>query len=135
MWTNEGMAMFVDFIRYYNNAAVIGFVEAVEKMIANERSNELDIYKESISLPGVTHRYLFKNLSSNDYSFGFAPEHKHLSMLLRENIVGCPSIIFHRYHEKDVTSIKGKYLCKKVIGFDANSLYLHCLAQKMPTGF
>ena len=52
-----------------------------------------------------------------------------------QKIVGGPSIIFHRYHEKDVTRIRGKDLCKKVIGYDANSLYLFCLAQEMPTGF
>ena len=54
---------------------------------------------------------------------------------MRENIVGGPSIIFHRYHERDVTKIKGKHFCKKTIGFDANSLYPYCVAQKMPTGF
>ena len=36
--------------------------------------------------------------------------------------------------KKDVTLIKGKHLCKSVIGYDLNLLYLHCLAQKMPVG-
>ena len=31
--------------------------------------------------------------------------------------------------------IKGKYPCKKVIGYDANSLYLDCLGLSMPTGY
>ena len=56
VWTSEGMETFADFICYYNNADVIGFVEAVEKMIANEGSYELDIFKESISLPGLTQK-------------------------------------------------------------------------------
>ena len=42
-------------------------------------------------------------------------------------ITGRPSVIFHRYHEANVTKIKGKYLCKKVIGLDANALYLSCV--------
>ena len=128
------MEKFGDYVKYYNNADVIGFVEAVEKMMANERNNKLDMFKESISLPGLTQRYMFMNLE-DDYFVGFAKEHKHLSKLLKNNIVGGPSIIFHRYHERDVTYIKDKHLCKKIIGFDANSLYLWCLAQKMPTGF
>ena len=32
-------------------------------------------------------------------------------------------------------TIKGKKMCKTMIGYDANSLYLQCLAQKMSTGF
>ena len=136
VWTTEGMTTFADFVRYYNNADVIGFVEAVDKMIAHERdNNKLDMFKDSVSLPGLTQKYLVMNLSPGEYFVGFGKEHSHLTKLLRENIVGGPSIIFHRYHEKDVTLIKGKYPCKKVIGYDANSLYLYCLGQLMPTGY
>ena len=131
------MSTFADYVRYYNNCDIIGFVEAVEKMIANEKNNGLDMFKVSVSLPGLTQRYLFNNLSErdDDYFVGFGPEHKHLARLLRDNIVGGPSIIFHRYQERDKTLIKDKYLCKKVLGYDANSLYLYCLGQLMPTGY
>ena len=43
--------------------------------------------------------------------------------------------MFYRYQERGVTKIKGEHLCEKVIGYDAYSLYLWCLAQKMPTGY
>ena len=130
------MTTFADFVCYYNNADVIGFVEAVDKMITNERdNNKLDMFKDSVSLPGLTQKYLFMNLSPGEYFVGFGKEHKHLTKLLRDNIVGGPSIIFHRYREKDVTLIMGKYPCKKVIGYDANSLFLECLIQLMPTGY
>ena len=131
----EGMVKFEDYVRYHNNADVIGFVEAVEKIVANEKANGLDIFKESVSLPGLTQSLFLKLSDDDDYFVGFAEQHKHLTKLLRNNIVGVPSIIFHRYHEKDVTMIKGKHLCKKVIGFDANSLHLHCFDQNMPTGY
>ena len=99
----------------YNNADVIGFVEAVNKMIVNEMDdNKLDMFKDSASLPGLTQKYLFMNLSPGECFVGFGKEHKHLTKLLRDNIVGGPSIIFHRYHEKVITLIKGKNLCKKV---------------------
>ena len=121
---------------YYNNADIIDFVEAVDKMITNERdNNKLDMFKDFVSLPGLTQKYLFMNLSPGEYFVGFGKEHKHLTKVLRDNIVGGPSIIFHRYHEKDVTLIKGKYPCKKIIGYDANTLYLYCLGQLMPTGY
>ena len=41
---------------------------------------------------------------------------------------------FHRYHERDVTRIRKNKPCKKIIGYDANALYLWALGQKMPTG-
>ena len=126
---------FGDYTRYYNDRDVLGLVEAIQKMFRIENENKLDIFKDSISLPGLTQRYLFKNLDLNDYFVGFGREHKHLYKTLRENIVGGPSIIFHRYQERGVTKIKGEHLCEKVIGYDANSLYLWCLAQKMPTGY
>ena len=57
VWEDQGMTKFVDYVKYYNNADVIGFVEAVEKMIANEKNNRLDIFKDAISLPGTTGYY------------------------------------------------------------------------------
>ena len=136
-WVEQGMQTFADYVRYYNNADVIGFVEAVDKMVANEWSaNGLDMFKVSVSLPGLTERYLFSRLDDKvDYFVGFAKEHKHLAKLMRDNIVGGPSIIFHRYHERSKTLIKGKNLCQKVIGYDANSLYPYCMAKEMPTGY
>ena len=131
------MTKYADYVTYYNNADVIGFVEAVEKMIANEKNNRLDIFKDAISLPGLTQKYIFARLGE-DYFVGFGDEHKHLAKLLRDNIVGGPSVIFHRYQEGDVTLVKEKHVCKTVKGFDANSLYLYCqylYGQSMPTGY
>ena len=97
---------FGDYTRYYNDRDVLGVVEAIQKMVRIENENKLDIFKDSISLPGLTQRYLFKNLDSNDYFVGCGREHKHLYKVLRENIVGGPSTIFHRYQERGVTKIK-----------------------------
>ena len=42
---------------------------------------------------------------------------------MRNNIVGGPSIIFHRHHESGVTRIRdGDKVCKEVLGFDASAL-------------
>ena len=77
-----------------------------------------------------------KNLSEDDYFVGIGREPAHyLYKQLRElGIVGGPSIIFHRYHEAGITKIKEKDVCKKIIGFDANSLYLSWTAKELPTG-
>jgi G:T-mismatch repair DNA endonuclease (very short patch repair protein) len=59
--------------------------------------------------------------------------------LFKNNIVGGPIIVFHRYHERDVTTIRPRNYeepkaCKKIIGYDANALYLWSIMQVMPTG-
>jgi hypothetical protein len=68
-----------------------------------------------------------------------------------DNIVGGPSIVFHRYHEAGVTKIKRAVyerdgilqkwnigqegnLVQQIIGYDANALYLWCMSQEMPCG-
>ena len=72
----------------------------------------------------------------NDYFTGISDKHKHIYKDLRERgIVGGTSIIFHRYHEANVTKIRGKNLCKKITGYDANMLYLHCVGQDMCTSY
>jgi hypothetical protein len=52
---------------------------------------------------------------------------------------GGPSIVLHRYHERDVTTIRPRdyeepNACKKIIGYDANALYLWSIMQETPTG-
>ena len=60
--------------------------------------------------------------------------------LIRENTVGGPSLVFHRYHEKGITKIRPAVygdsgrLCQEVVGVDANALYLYCAQGDMPVG-
>ena len=104
-------------------------------MLEIENDNGLDVFKESVSLSGLTQKYLFKKLDEKDYFVGIGREHAYIYKQLRElGIVGGPSIIFHRYQEAGVTLIKEHELCKKVFGYDANSLYLYCTGKDMPTG-
>ena len=74
-------------------------------------------------------------------------ENKEVFYKIKENITGGASIVFHRYHEAGKTKIKhpiyekgewkegieGKDV-KKIIGFDANALYLWCIGQDMLCG-
>ena len=73
----------------------------------------------------------------------FNDKDKDLYYTMEDSNVGGPSIIFNRYHEKDKMKIhrvemekKGKVAkdCKKVVGYDANALYLWTIMQPMPTG-
>ena len=57
--------------------------------------------------------------------------------MFKENIVGGPSIIFNRYHESGKTFIRNNpnRPCKKIIGYDANALYLWAIGQNFPAGY
>ena len=49
---------------------------------------------------------------------------------------GGPTIVFHLYHERHKTFIRNNESkpCKKIVGYEANALYLWALKQDMPTG-
>ena len=132
VWNDNKMKTMKDFLKWYNNGDVIPMVEAINKMFEFYRAKGLDMFKDAISLPGLAYKML---LSCTKAKFSlFEEEHKELYYLMKRNIVGGPSIIFHRYHEVDKTKIRGGKLCKSVVGYDANALYLWAIAQAMPTG-
>ena len=64
--------------------------------------------------------------------------------ILTTGMVGGPSIVFCRYAEAGISKIRSHIysvageedskICRTVIGFDANSLYLYCSGQEMPCG-
>lgn len=45
-----------------------------------------------------------------------------------------PSIIFTRHHEAGKTELRGGKPCGKIVGYDANALYLWAIGQPMPEG-
>ena len=57
--------------------------------------------------------------------------------MFKENIVRGPSIIFNRYHEAGTTFIRNNpnKPCQKIIGYDANALYLRAMGQDFPVGY
>ena len=64
--------------------------------------------------------------------------------MLKTGMIGGPSIVFCRYAEAGVSQIRSHIynvageedakICRAVLGFDANSLYLYCSGQEMPCG-
>ncbi|PVD28864.1 hypothetical protein C0Q70_11459 [Pomacea canaliculata] len=93
----------------------------------------VDMVKDAISAPIIKLCYLFK--TSDVYFSLFNNKTKDIHSLLRDNITGGPSIIFHRNHEKSQTCIRNNLSkpVQSIEGFDANALYLWALCQNMPT--
>ena len=119
-----------DLLEFYNNKDVQPFLSAIEEQSKFYEEQGIDMF------PGLTLRYLFKTMPSEDVYFSlFSEGQSDLHSLLREHLVGGPSIIFERYHEKNETEIRGgEKKVETLEGFDANALYLFALMQHMPTG-
>ena len=136
VWHDNQMKTMRDFLVWYNNRDVIPFLQAIDKQFAFYQQHNIDMFKDGISVPGLSLLHLFNDLPNDTYFTVFNRTNRDLHKLVKDNIVGGPAIIFHRYHEKDVTKIRGgSELCRKIVGYDANALYLWAIMQDMPTGW
>ena len=136
VWCDNQMTTMRDYLIWYNNRDVLPFLVALEKQFMFYRDRNIDMFKDGISVPGLSLLYMFNDLPPNTFFTVFNESSKDLHHLVKDNIVGGPAIIFHRYHEKGVTKIRGVgELCRAIVGYDANALYLWALMQDMPTGW
>ena len=136
VWHDNQMKTMRDFLVWYNNRDVIPFLQAIDKQFAFYQQHNIDMFKDGISVPGLSLLHLFNDLPNDTYFTVFNRTNSDLHELVKDNIVGGPAIIFHRYHEKGITKIRGgSELCRKIVGYDANALYLWALMQDMPTGW
>ena len=136
VWRDNGMETLREYLIWYNNRDVTPFLQAIDKQFAFYRDRDIDMFKDGISVPGLSLLHLFNNLPNDTNFVTFNNTNKDAHKLVKDNIVGGPAIIFHRYHEKGVTKIRGGgELCRAIVGYDANALYLWALMQDMPTGW
>ena len=136
VWHDNQMKTMRDFLVWYNNRDVIPFLQAIDKQFAFYQQHNIDMFKDGISVPGLSLLHHFNDLPNDTYFTVFNRTNRDLHKLVKDNIVGGPAIIFHRYHEKDVTKIRGgSERCRKIVGYDANALYLWAIMQDMPTGW
>ena len=95
------------------------FLDVIAKQDAFYRDRHIDMFKDGISVPGISLLCMCNDLSPDTNFTVFNKANSDLHHLVKDNIVGGPAIIFHRYHEKDVTKIRGGELCRTVVGYDA----------------
>ena len=136
VWHDNQMTTMRDYLIWYNNRDVTPFLEAIAKQFTFYCDRGIDMFKDGISVPGLSLLHLFNDLPNDTNFVTFNQTNSDLHELVKDNIVGGPAIIFHRYHEKGITKIRGgSELCRKIVGYDANALYLWALMQDMPTGW
>ena len=86
-----------NFLIWYNNCDVVPFLKAIDKMSEKQRTKQrIDIFKDGVSVPGLTMKYLFSNVPNVYFSL-FTEKDKDVYYTMKDN-VGGPSI-FNRYHE------------------------------------
>ena len=64
VWNDNNMKTFLDFLVWYNNRDVVPFLEAIDKMSEFWKERNIDIFKDRVSVPGLTMKYLFSNVRS-----------------------------------------------------------------------
>ena len=136
VWGDNQMTTMRDYLIWYNNRDVTPFLDAIAKQAGFYKHQNIDMFKDGISVPGLSLLHLFNDLPNDTYFTVFNRTNSDLHELVKDNIVGGPAIIFHRYHEQGITKIRGgEETCRKIVGYDANALYLWALMQDMPTGW
>ena len=142
VWKKEKMRTFRDYLIHYNNKDVVPFVKAIKEHSKFFIERGIDMFKDGLTLPGLTLKFLFQNTQDKTPYVLFGPKDKDIHDLVRKNLVGGPSIIFHRHHVSRETNIRERKFgkeeskkCQHILGVDANSLYLKCMGEEHCAGF
>ena len=123
VWQEEHWSTLADYLQWYKDLDITPMIEAIEKMNTFYQQKGIDFLHQAISLPGVAMRYCFNSIHDPSIEFHhFNHQNKEIYKMVKDSIVGGPSIIFNRYHEVDVTNIRNdpSKPCKSIVGFDAN---------------
>ena len=142
IFREKGMRTFGDWLEYYNNLDVAPFLEALQKMKEFYTNLGIDIFKDAVSLPGVSEKYILRKTLQPRR--GYKPpklfaSNKEAYAMLKAAVVGGPSLVFTRKHVAGETRIRSHQyedarLCRRILGYDANSLYPSTMMKEMPCG-
>ena len=133
----NGMCTFADWLRYYNNLDLAPGLEALERMRAFYTEKGIDIPKDAVSIPGVSLHYLLRGAVERGAEL-YSPG-KEAYEMFKGAVVRGPSLVFTQYHEVRDTKIRSHQtaeprLCQRILGYDANALYLSTMLKEMPCG-
>ena len=105
-WLQQSMSIFKDFLIYYDNLDVHPFVQAVKKMQLFYFDHHIVLFKLDVSVPSIARQWIFQMAHDVKGSFGLVqPQDNDLYCIIKQNIVGGPSIIFTHDAEVQCTFI------------------------------
>ena len=138
----RGMQTFGDWLEYYNNLDVAPFLEALQKMKEFYTGLGIDIFKDAVSLPGVSEKYILRKTLQPRRGYKppelYAPN-KEAYAMLKAAVVGGPSLVLTRKHVAGETRIRSHQyedarVVRRILGYDANSSYPSTMIKEMPCG-
>ena len=94
VWRENAMTTLRDFLVWYNNRDVVPFLQAIDRQFAFYQQRGIDMFKQGISVPGLTLLYLFNDLPEKTYFTIFNEKNKDLHHLVKDHVVGGASFIF-----------------------------------------
>ena len=93
IFKERGMQTFGDWLEYYNNLDVAPFLEALQKMKEFYTSLGIDIFKDAVSLPGVSEKYILRKTLQPRWGYKppelYSPN-KEAYAMLKAAVVGGP---------------------------------------------
>ena len=135
LWHDKDMNSMRDFLIEYNLGDCKPFLTALDKHFSFYKKLGVDLFKDGISLPGITLKYLFKTLNTDTYFSLINKSNSDLLWKVKKWSLGGMSIVINRYQEKNVTTLPGGALCNSIVGYDASSMYLSCFLHEYPTKY
>ena len=127
-WKKNGMTVFKDFLKWYNNKDVVPTLEAMQKMSQFYHNKGIDMLKLGCTLPILANMCPHK--STNYKFYPFCESDKDLCEKIREDMMGGLSIVFTRKAVVDETYIRNSSnVCKSIVGIDASQLYPFSMCQ------
>ena len=119
----------------YNDLDVNPMIQAIEKMKDYYKDKNVGFMHQAITLPGIAERICLNFITDPNVEIHlFNQKQQDIYQLFKDNIVGGPSIIYHRHQQVQKSFIHNNpnKPCKSIVGYDANALYLHALSMDLP---
>jgi hypothetical protein len=135
LWCKKGMQTLADLLVHYSCLDISPGIEAIELMRKYYKKKGISIFKDTISAAGAARLMLFRCARKNNCSFATMNyRDSDLHTKIDRSITGGASIIYKRYAKIGEKMSSGQ-ICKSIIGWDCNSLYLFHLKNNLPTSF
>ena len=122
---------------YHNIYDCQPFIKAVSKLLVPYLEEGLDIFKTLFSVSGVAKILMMKKISKDFFFCLYPKHHTDLYKKMRSQSTGSLSIVFSKMAVAGETPIhphqfKEPLITQRVLGIDANSLYLSCVTSINP---
>ena len=97
LWNENGWTTSADYLQWYNDLDVNPMITATEKMNDYYKDKNIDFMHQAIILPGIAKRICLNSITDPNVEIHlFNPKQQDIYQPFKDNIVGGPSIIYHR---------------------------------------